>query len=94
MCVLVDACDQHCFGDSREESETFDEEDDEMYDEEEDEREERKERKEFTEYKKNLELLFEEQLSGKKKVYLLQLGSEVTESVPTALNFSEHKQRC
>ena len=90
MCVLVDVCDQQCFGDSGEESETFDEDDDEMYDEEEDEREERKE---FTEYKKNLELLFEEQLSGKKKVYLLKLGSEVTESVPTALNFSEHKQR-
>ena len=40
------------------------------------EEEEEADRQEFTEYKQNLQQLFEEQLSGKHKVYLHQLGSE------------------
>ena len=47
-------------------------------------------RQEFVERRNNLWQLFEEQLSEKSKVYLLQLGSE---DEPTALNFSKYKQR-
>lgn len=57
------------------------------------EEEEEADRQEFTEYKQNLQQLFEEQLSGKHKVYLHQLGSEDPENKPTALNFREQKQR-
>lgn len=50
-------------------------------------------RQEFVECRNNLQQLFEEQLSEKSKVYLLQLGSELSEDEPIALNFNKYKQR-
>ena len=53
----------------------------------------KKERSEFSELKDNLKQLFEEQLSKKRRVYLLQLGSEDPDSSPTLLNFSKNRKR-
>lgn len=84
VCLLVDTSDLHASGDDANQE-------DEGEGEVEGEREEL--RQEFVECRQNLQQLFEEQLSEKSKVYLLQLGSEVSEDVPTALNFSKYKQR-
>ena len=83
VCLLVDTSDLHAFGtrDGQCEREDDDKEKGEM------------EKKEFGECRKNLRWLFEEQLSQKKKVYLLQLGSQESDSTPTALNLREHRER-
>lgn len=82
--MLVDTSDLHVFGEDVAHE-------DECGDEVEEEREDA--RQEFVECRCNLRKLFEEEFSEKSKVYLLQLGSEVSEDIPTALNFSKYKQR-
>ena len=55
---------------------------------------EKGERSEFAECKRSLVQLFEEQLSQKNKVYILEIGpEEPDDGPPTPLNFRKHRQR-
>ena len=95
VCLLVDTSDLHAFGtrDGQCEREDDDKERGEMERERGEIERKQMEREEFGECRKNLRWLFEEQLSQKKKVYLLQLGSQESDSTPTTLNLREHRER-
>ena len=86
---MVDTSSQHAF--KEREIEDSDCEENGSREKEEEGREE--ERLEFAECRNSLKQLFEEQLSHKHRVYLLELGSEEPDSSPTPLNFRKNRER-
>ena len=87
VCLVVDTSSQHAFEERKDEGSECEEDDSE------DKVKEGEQRSEFAECKRSLTQLFEEQLSQKNKVYILETGSEEPDVSPTPLNFRKNKQR-